>query len=316
MRKTLTILLPLLTACGGGGDGSTTGPGPGPGPGPSNTVGTFTANLDGSNWVSTTNQVAGTSSGQNQIPGLITMVGTQLVSATNYTTISITLGYIAGTGTYPLGVNHGTTAGGIGTVFAPQGSGFGTWSTNLAGSGGSVNVTSLTSSRIAGTFQFTAPPQSFSSTTGTRVVTNGAFDMPLPTGFVPATASNPGSKMSASINGAAWNGATVLAVGNGGVFVLGGTTDTLSVSIATGTVVSAGLSYPIGGPSGATMTVIRSGTSRSWSSGTQATGTLSITSLSPTRVTGTFAAALAPGAGTTGGLTLSNGSFSIQINSP
>jgi hypothetical protein len=312
MRKTLTILLPILTACGGGGDDSPTGPGPGP----SATVGTFTATLDGTAWVSTTNQVAGTSGGQNQVPGVITMIGTQVASATNYTTITVTLGYIAGTGTYPLGVNHGTTAGGIGTVFAPQGGAFGTWSTNLTGSGGSVNVTSLTGARIAGTFQFTAPPQTFTSTTGTKVVTNGAFDMPLPAGFVPATASNPGSRMSASINGTTWNGATVLSVGNGGVFVLGGTTDTLSVSIATGTVVSAGNSYPVGGSNGATMTVIRSGTSRSWASGNQSTGTLTITSLTPTRVTGTFTATLSPLAGTTGTLAFTNGAFSIQINSP
>jgi len=313
MRKTQTLLLLLLlTGCGGGGDDSPTGPGPGP----SATVGTFTATLDGTAWVSTTNQVVGTSGGQNQVPGVITMTGTQVSSATNYTTITVTLGYIAGTGTYPLGVNHGTTAGGIGTVFAPQGGSFGTWSTNLTGAAGTVNVTSLTSTRIAGTFQFTAPPQTFTSTTGTRVVTNGAFDMPLPAGFVAATASNPGSKISATINGAAWNGATVVAVGSGGAFALGGTTDTLSVSIATGTVVSAGNSYPIGGPSGATMTVLRSGTSRNWASGNQSTGTLSITSLTPTRVTGTFTATLAAGAGTTGALAFTNGTFSIRINSP
>ena len=315
MRKALTILLPILAACGGGGDDSPTGPGPGPGP--STTVGTFTANLDGAAWVSTTNQVAGTSSGQNQVPGVITMTGTQLVSATNYTTITITLGYIAGPGTYPLGVNHGTTAGGIGAVFAPQGSAFGTWSTNLTGSAGTVNVTSLTSTRIAGTFQFTAPPQTFTSTTGTRVVTNGAFEMPLPAGFVPATASNPGSRISAAINGTPWNGATVVAVGNGGAFSLGGTTDTLSVSITTGTVVSAGNSYPIGGSGGASMTVLRSGTSRSWVSGSQNIGTLTITSLTATRVAGTFTATVPASAGTTGSpLAFTNGTFSIRINSP
>jgi hypothetical protein len=267
--------------------------------------------------VSTTNQVTGGGSGSNQVPGVITMTGTQVVSTTNYTTLTMTLGYIAGPGTYPLGVNYISTAGGLGIVFAPQGSSFGTWSTNLSGSAGSVTVTSLTNSRIAGTFQFTAPPQNFSSTTGTRVVTNGAFDMPLPAGFTPAPANNNGSKISAVIGGTPWNAATVIPLGTGGVFGLVGTSDTLSVSIEPGTVVSAGNSYPIGGSGGGSMTVVRTGTSRNWSSGTGgAVGTITITSLVGNRASGTFTATLLPGSGTTGSLAITNGSFAVRIDSP
>jgi len=160
MRKTVLLLLCFVAACGGGSS-STTGPTGG------TTNGTFTATIDGQAWVSTTNQTA-TSSSANAVPGSVTLTGTKVVSATNYTTITLALGYLTGPGTYPLGVNQGTTAGGTGIVFATVGSAISTWSTNLLGNAGTVTITSLTSSRIAGTLQFTAPPQSFSSQAASR----------------------------------------------------------------------------------------------------------------------------------------------------
>jgi hypothetical protein len=214
-------------------------------------------------------------------------------------------------------VNYISTAGGTGTVTGPQGGTFSSWSTNLTGSGGTLTVTSLTSSRIVGTFQFTAPPQTFSTTTGTRVVTNGAFDMPLPAGFTPAPSNNNGSKVSAVIAGTAWNAATVVGLGAGGVFGIGGTTDTLSLSIQLSTVASAGNTYPIGGQGGGSMTVIRTGTSRFWSSGTGGpVGSITILTLAGNRATGSFTATLLPASGATGTLAITVGAFSVRIDSP
>ncbi len=310
MRKALTLLLCSLAACS---SGSSTGPGGNNGNNNGTRQGTFTAVIDGQSWVSTTNQTTG-GSGSNQVPGLVSISGTKLVSATNYTTLTLTLGYIAGPGTYPLGVNQGTTAGGIGLVFAPQGSSFGDWSTGLSGAAGTVTVTSLTSTRIVGTFQFTAPPQAFTSTTGTRVVTDGVFDMPLPASFAAAPAANKGSKVAAQIGGAAWNAATVVSLGANGVFGFTATTDSLSVSLTPGTVMSAGNSYPIGGAGGATMIVIKSGTSLSWTSaGGSAVGTISVGSYSGTRAAGTFSAILG---GSGGALVMTNGTFDVRIDTP
>lgn len=299
-------LTALLVACGGG---SSTGP--------VNTgAGDFTASIDGAAWSSTQTQVSGGGSGANQVPGLITIIGTQVVSATSYTTLTLSLGYIAGPGTYPLGVNAGTTAGGSGLVYAPQGGTFGTWSTNFTGSAGSVTVTSLTATRIAGTFQFTAPPQSFSQTTGTRVVTNGAFDVALPAGFTPAPANDRGSRISALVGGVPWNGATVTALGTQTVFVYGGTTDSLSISIAPASVMAAGGTYLIGGfqPGGvqnATMIVTRLPSGASWTSGTQsAVGSMTITSLGNGRAAGNFSATLS---GTGGTLVITQGTFDVKI---
>lgn len=309
MRTIAMLSAFVFVACS---NGSTTGPGGFTG------VGTFTATVDGSPWISTTNQVAGGGSGSNQVPGLITMTGTQVVSSTDYTIITLTLGYIAGVGTYPLGVNQGTTAGGSGSVYAQQGAtSLSTWATNFPGNAGTVTVTSLTSTRITGTFQFTAPPQAISTTTGTRIVTNGEFDMPLPAGFVAVPADNYGSRISALIGGTPWNGATVTALGTGGVFVFGAINDTLSISISPGTVMSAGSSYPIGGPGGATMTVTRAGTAKSWGAATgTSVGTLQITTLANGRASGMFSATLVPGPGTTGSLVIAQGAFDVRILSP
>lgn len=309
MRNALVFLLIPALACSGGGGGST-----GPVSTGSGGQGTFTAVIDGANWASTTNQTT-TSTGASAVPGTIVITGTQLVSATNYTTLTINLGYLSGPGTYPLGVNPGTTAGGTGQVIGPQsGSAIGDWSTNLTGSAGSLTVTSLTSTRITGTFQFTAPPQSFTQTTGTRVVTNGAFDMPLPSGFSVAPADNDGSKVSATIGGKAWNGATVVSLGTAGVFGFTASTDSLSVSFTPATTMSAGSTYPIGGSGGASMIVTATGTSSSWSSaGASAVGSFSVTSDSGTRATGTFSATLS---GTGGTLVIAGGTFDVRVDSP
>ena len=311
MRSALAIVLCTVAACGGGG-GGTTGPGT-----TGNTQGTFSAVIDGQNWISTTNQTTG-SSGSNAVPGTVSIIGTQLLSVTSYTSLTLALGYIAGPGTYPLGVNQGTTAGGTGLVIAPQpGTSIGDWSTGFSGAAGSVTVTSLTSARIAGTFHFNAPPAAFTATTGTRIVTNGIFDMPLPSGFTTAPASDNGSKVSALVGGTAWNAATVVALGGSGTFGFTGTTDSLAVTFAPSVAMSAGHSYQIGGSGGATMIAVRTGTSDSWSSGAAgAAGTLTVTSFNGLRAAGTFSASLLPGGSASGALVMTNGSFDVRVDVP
>jgi hypothetical protein len=302
------LALAAVAACGGGG--TTTGPG-------GAAVGTFSAVIDGQAWIGDVNQSTGSSGGGQQVPGLQSMTGSKVISATNYIAVTMVLGYIAGPGTYPLGVNQGTTAGGLAIVSAQQGSGAaGTWSTGLTGAAGTVTIATLSSTRMTGTFQFTAPPQAFTPATGTKVVTNGVFDMPLAPGFTVAPANNRGSKVSATLAGAAWNAATVVALGSGGVFGFNASNDSYSLTIAPGTVVVSGQSYPIGG-AGTQMSVIRTGTANTWTSGVAGSvGTLTITSLAGGRASGTFGATLLPGAGTVGSLTTANGTFDVRIDAP
>jgi hypothetical protein len=307
MRQLACASILLLAACGGGGSG--TGPNP-----PGGGTGTFTAVIDGQSWVSTTNQTTGAGSGSNAIPGAVTIIGTNVVSATNYTSLVLNLGYLTGPGTYPLGVNFVSTAGGGATVTRLQGSALSNWSTEFPGNAGTVTVTGLSASRIVGTFQFSALPQAFTGATGTRVVTNGVIDMPLPAGFTVAPASNKGSKVTATIGGTAWNAATIVAGGSNNVLSLGATSDSYSLTITPGTVVSAGNTYPIGGGSGS-MLVTRTGTGNNWTSGTGGqVGSITITTFSGGRATGTFSAILVPGSTTTGSLVITNGTFDVRVD--
>jgi hypothetical protein len=69
-----------------------------------------------------------------------------------------------------------------------------------------VVITSLTSSRIAGTFSFTSTEAT--GTISTRTVSNGAFDLPI-SGTAGTVQPYQGSSMKATLGGAAWIGATI-----------------------------------------------------------------------------------------------------------
>src|SRR4029079_16671896 len=102
--------------------------------------------------------------GNQAVPGTQLILGTKLTGGQDSRNVTRTLGYLSGPGTYPLGVNQGTTAGGSGAVTIQQGGVLGLWNTVCSGSAGTITITSLTSTRMTGTFQFTAPPQQFSTT--------------------------------------------------------------------------------------------------------------------------------------------------------
>jgi hypothetical protein len=297
-----------VSACGGDGGGDSTGPGPGPGPG---ATGQFTAKIDGAAWAS--------DAGVERVgvpitlPGLYALTGTKL-GANGYTII-LTLNNIPGPGTYPLGVGV-SVAGGNALISTTAGG----WRTPQTGADGSVTITTLTASRIEGTFNFTAVP--FTGTvTGTKTVTDGSFKVDVkPTGTVGALPENAGGKVSATLNGAAFNAADVSGIysaSSTGILTVVGTNSTRSLAISL-----AGI------PANATGTFALSGaTSRSISmtlvNGTQVqgaysssvgggSGSVTITSFTATRIKGTFTAtlgaALAPATGT---MSITNGTFDI-----
>lgn len=55
----------------------------------------------------------------------------------------------------------------------------GSWASSFPGGSGSVTISTFSQTRIAGTFQFTAPAASTSSQQGTLAVTAGEFDLEL-----------------------------------------------------------------------------------------------------------------------------------------
>lgn len=75
-----------------------------------------------------------------------------------------------GTGTYTIGTDVGVNANL--TVGATGG-----WLATTTLGSGSIVVTNVTDSRVAGTFSFTLEPVSSTGATGTRTITNGSFDV-------------------------------------------------------------------------------------------------------------------------------------------
>ena len=306
-RPGLAVLLAfslLSAACGGGTDPSGGGGGGGSG---------FSATIDGQAWTADQLTLQVTSSAAS--PGYLVISGIKL-NGTDYVGLSLVVGFIDGPGDYPLGVNQGTTPGGTGTVLVKSGATIDTWITDFTGASGTFTVTSRTGSQITGTFEFTAPPQIGGGASGIKTVTNGSFDLTLPATFTPPTADDHGNTISATLNGQPWNGATVLGVGDpgAGVFSWGGTTSGISINLVTATAVSAGNTYD---QTGVTIQASGSGANCCWG-GLGTVASLTITSLTATRVTGTFSATLPVigGGSATDPLVITDGVFDTKIFAP
>jgi hypothetical protein len=290
------------------GCGSSSG---GPGGGTGN--GNLRATIDGQSWVADASSAQAVADAK--APGVIGITGTRAASASNALSIELDLGYLTGPKTYPLGVNAGTTAGGGATVFQVQGTTTAIWTTDFSGDRGSVTVTSLAGGRFAGTFLFTAPPQSSGGATNDRTVTDGSFDLPLPAAFQAAAADDYGSSISATMNGQAWNGATVTGLGDTstGALSFGGTSTAYLLNFGTTKPIQAGQTYDE-----TAMQITASNQSTSpllWG----AAGTVcsvTVTSLTAKRIAGTFTATL-PGVGThTTPLVITNGVFDVRVDPP
>lgn len=298
----ILLTLAALAGCGGSGGG-----GAGLGPGGGNGTDSFTADIAGAAWAS---DAAGliVQAGSPATPGSIIISGTHVVSTTNVTSLVLTLAYIAGPGIYPLGVNQVSTAGGTGILQQINGATVANRTTALSGNAGVVTITSLTATRISGTFAFTATPILGSTFTGDVAVTNGSFDLPLPAGFTSVPAANHGSSVSASLAGAPWNAATVVALGDANAFGFTATSDDYSIAITAATTITPG-TYNIGA-SGFSMQVSQFSPFGGWG-GPGSTGTVTVNSFANGRAAGTFEATLA---GTGGNLTVTGGRFDVRVD--
>ncbi len=126
--------------------------------GPNNQTGdhTMSASVDGSSW-SALNAAAARNNG---------FVGVG-ASASDLSTISFA--FPDHTGTFQVGGQDGTNASFI--------SGGKSWTAAFGtGGSGTITVTTLTATRVSGTFSFVAPALS-GGATGSKTVTNGSFDV-------------------------------------------------------------------------------------------------------------------------------------------
>ena len=266
-------LLGFMSACGGG---DSTNPGPGNGS-------SFKATIDGASWTSSTSAAAATTG------GIFTLVGSQI--GASVTSMSLSLYSIGAPGTYPLGVT-GSVAGGIATLTTSPSS----WSTPLTGAAGSVTITAVSATRIAGTFNYSATPTLGASVTNTRVVTAGEFDLPV-TG--PATLVVPdgaGGKVNGTVAGVPFNAATVVSVTppSSGTLTLAGGNNVYTLNFIVSGYAGAN-TYTLGTGAQRTIQVTNATTSKVWGGSNATTsGTVVITSATSTRIKGTFTATLQP----------------------
>jgi len=287
----------LLAGCGG--DGDPTGPAGGDGP--------MSAKINGEAWTAAGLAIA---QALPKVPGAFVVQGTEAFgTGSELRTISLTVYNVGGPGTYPLGVNV-MVAGGT-AILANAGGG---WGTPLSGEAGTVTITALDPSRIAGTFSFVADATT-GSATGQVTVTDGEFDLALPGAALLPIPENAVSRASATIAGGSWNASTLSAVLSSGNFVMtaGNTTRTVTIivqSVAEGPFpFSSAASVHISGPSGGTEPDC------CWGFGTDASGTITIESLTASRISGTFEGTVVPimGTGATGAITVVGGTFDMGL---
>ena len=304
-RAVFLVLLVAIGACGGSSDSTSPDTG-------SNSGLHLTAKVDGAAFVAsnpsltTANQVS---------PGQYTIVAFQ-----GATSINLSLTAIRAPGTYPLGVGPGVPGGSVIVANATGG-----WSTVLSGAEGTITITTLSTTEIAGTFSFTVSALS-GSATGTKTVTDGDFHLGVKQlvaiGAIP---DNVGSTLSATIGGTTWNAAFVSA----SLSTIQGTVGQFLTIPATNSTRGFGISLTgVTGPG--TYVLTNSGAvtrqmqvnnvvnplSNIWSSlGAGGSGSVTITSMTATRIKGTFSGILGPtpGTSTVGTLTVANGTFDIGL---
>ncbi len=263
----------LTSGCGGGG---TTNP-------VQNGSGKFKATIDGSAWNSSTSAAAASAG------GIFTLVGSQVGS--NVTSMSMSFYSIGAPGTYPLGVG-GSVAGGIATITAAPAS----WSTPLSGAAGSVTITSVSATRIAGTFSFQATPTLGQTATTTRVVTQGEFDLPVSGPATLSVPANAGSKLNGTVAGSAFNAATVVTVSppSSGTLTLAGSNTSYTVNVILSGYTGVA-TYTLGTGATRSMQVTATANNKVWGgSNATTTGTLTVTSATASRIMGSFTATLQP----------------------
>lgn len=264
----------------------------------------FSARIDGDPWSADPAMIsiAGASAGT---PGMLSFQGSALSGGAR--SITMHLARIPGVGTYPLGMNIGTGTGGIATYVVGSRS----WNTGLSGAAGTVTISEISESDVTGTFEFDAAPLDGGG--GSIAVREGRFRVPRSPGFTAATADELGNRMSGTIDGSPWNAATVVTAGGPeSLAAVTASNDRYTVTLAFGPVSGPGSGPLAPGVPVRRVSVHRVGSAGGWGGTSLDVGTLTIRTLSATRVSGTFSASLAPLAGASGTLQIADMEFDVR----
>jgi Family of unknown function (DUF6252) len=289
MRATVLVgLSALLThACGGGGtsptsptSGSTT---TNPAPNPSVTL---TFKVDGAS-------VTATSVTATNANGILTIGGTD---SSRSTTLSFALTPTsAGVGTYTLGPLSAANAQVL--IGSPAAG----WQAAVGIGSGTITINSLTSTSASGTFSFSLVAVAGSSATGTKSITEGVFNVTFTAVPSPTPTPSGGSTFTTLIDGVPWSSSLSrrATLTNNILGITGQDTGFRVITLAVP--IGGGLSIPPSPPATISLdftpavhgTVTMVLGAQNWDNGhAGGAGTFTITSISATRVSGTFAVTL------------------------
>jgi hypothetical protein len=273
----------------------------------------LTAKVDGQAWTAAAGTIIAREDVAPAEPGTFTIRGQMTVGLSDAIVIQLVLFNIGGPGTYPLGVNS-TTFGGLASVGRLATS----WVTPGTGAAGTVTITTLTATRIAGTFSFTAR-KAYGSGAASTAVTDGQFDLTLDSGgSLEPIPDNHGSRVACSMGGSAWNAATVVATNTAANLAIGATNEDYSLTIILQAVPGPG-DYVLSETDFSRLVSIAPGVGGTpnpnccWTIGPGITGTVHVTSITATRATGTFEVTLPPQGGTsaTTPVSITAGEFNV-----
>jgi hypothetical protein len=127
--------------------------------------GSMSANLDGKRWDAKALLTAVHSAGSITIGGTDALIGT---------ITSVNLSFPDGVGSHAV-ASAGVTFASVTITNPTSGGPVSSWSSAVGGSSGTITVTSSSATGAAGTFQLSLP--GFATTTGTKVATNGVFNV-------------------------------------------------------------------------------------------------------------------------------------------
>lgn len=312
MRSLIWVVL-VVVGCGSDG---VTDPDGGNNNNNNNTSSPMSATIDGQAWKASSLSGAASALQFAPVSGGYILTGAEFTSAgVAGTSMVFTINNISGPGTYPLGTDAVSVYGGFAGVVSGTGQ---QWTTPLTGAAGTITISALSTTRIAGTFNYTAAA-SGGGATGARAVTNGTFDLPiLGNAVMPKLPDSVGSKLSASLNGAPWNAAIVSAGSSLGFLSISGINSTQTLLFTLPLPAGPG-TYPLSNNPGILQAwdpnaVAPAGARCCW--GVQGdVGTITFTHLTLTRARGTVSATLSPQPGTAarGQLVITNGSFDIGL---
>lgn len=292
-----------MSACGGESSGPTSN-----NPGTNNGTANISARIDGTAWSDA--NAPSSSAVVPAGPGLYSLVAVGLSGTATYT-LAMSMYNIKGVGTYPIGVGP-QIAGASATLSVATGAG---WSTPLTGADGTLTLTEVTPTRMSGSFTITLSPLT-GGATGTRTVTEGQFVLPMrPASTFAAPPDNAGHRVSATLGGAPFNAAAAGGTYNAtnGTLTVVGNNNTRSVSLTLAGITGTG-TYALsnGTPARTIGMSITSPAVQSYSSAIAgSSGTVVITSITATRIAGTYSATLGAALGASGTLTVTNGVFDI-----